>query len=300
MDHDQFFKKLLTRFFDDFVRIVAPELAADLRLDQVTFLDSEGFTDFRDGSRRLLDLVAQVETLGGEPEIVLVHVEIEARARKTMEVRMWRYAMQLRLRHGRPVIPIVLYLRGGPPGVSARTVEERFGELFLGSFGYLAFGLSGSDARRFLERPEPLAWGLAALMLRGNFAPVQKKLTSLHRIAGEEALDDVGRLLLMECVETYVQLNDAEEREYQALLSEEVNREVATMEMTWSERLRQEGRQEGELRGMQTLLLDLLRQRFETVQPETERRVRSIDTAEELSRLAGEVFSGGNPPELGL
>lgn len=91
-------------------------------------------------------------------------------------------------------------------------------------------------------------------------------------------------------------MNDAEEEAFQALLAEEVNREVAIMEMTWSERLRQEG----ELQGMQTLLVDLLRQRFETMEPETERRVRAIASADELSRLAGEVFRGGEPPELGL
>jgi len=292
IDHDQFFKKLLRRFFDDFVRIVAPEVAAELRLDDVTFLENEGFTDFRDGQRRLLDLVAQVNARTGEPEIVLVHVEIEARARSTMELRMWRYAMQLRLRHHRPVIPIVLYLRGGPPGVSARTVEERFGGLFLGSFGYLAFGLSRSDAESYLERPEPLAWGLSALMLRGGLPPVQKKLASLHRIAGEETLDDVGRLLLMECVESYVQLNDTEKEAFQASLAEEVNREVAIMEMTWSERLRREG--------MQTLLLDMIQRRFGSLAPGTEERVQAITSAEELSRLAGEVMAGRKPPELGL
>jgi hypothetical protein len=247
-----------------------------------------------------LDLVAQVDTRAGKPEIVLVHVEIEAQARRTMERRMWRYAMQLRLRHGRPVIPIVLYLRGGPPGVSARTVDEHFGKLFLGSFGYLAFGLSGSDARSYLERWEPLAWGLAALMRGGGLPAVHKKLTCLHRIAEEATLDDVARFLLVDCVETYVQLNDAEEEELRALLSEEVNREVATMQMTWSERLLEEGERKGYVKGRQSLLLDVLRQRFGELSPETEERVRGITSADEISRLAGEVVAGRKPPELGL
>jgi len=68
------------------------------------------------------------------------------------------------------------------------------------------------------------------------------------------------------------------------------------MQMTWSERMREEGRQEGR----QSLLLDVLRQRFGKLSPETEQHVREITSAEELSRLAGEVVAGRKPPELGL
>lgn len=109
-------------------------------------------------------------------------------------------------------------------------------------------------------------------------------------------LPNAARFLLVDCVETYVQWNDAARLEYERLLAEEGNQEVATMQMTWSERMREEGRQEGR----QSLLLDVLRQRFGKLSPETEQHVREITSAEELSRLAGEVVAGRKPPELGL
>jgi hypothetical protein len=117
-------------------------MAQDLRLDEARFLKDEYFTDVPRGRRQLLDLVAEVGSRTGDPEIVLVHIEVEARTRKAMERRMWRYAMQLRLRHHRPVVPIALHLRGGAPDVTEVTVEDRFAGIRLASFTYFAFGLS--------------------------------------------------------------------------------------------------------------------------------------------------------------
>lgn len=157
-DHDQLFKTLIRRFFDDLLRIVVPDVARELRLEQPRFLDGEQFTDVPEGERRQLDVVAAVQTTDAETEIVLVHVEIEARARgREMDERMWRYAMQLRLRHERPVVPIVVFLKGGRPDVEEVTVEQRFAGRRLASFTYSAFGLARSEASRYLDRPELLA-----------------------------------------------------------------------------------------------------------------------------------------------
>jgi hypothetical protein len=64
--------------------------------------------------------------------------------------------------------------------------------------------------------------------------------------------------------------------------------------------LLEEGERKGYVKGRQSLLLDVLRQRFGELSPETEERVRGITSADEISRLAGEVVAGRKPPELGL
>lgn len=296
MAHDQLFKALLRRFFADFVRIVLPgAMVRRLRLEGVRFLDRELYTDLLEGEERRLDLVAEVHTTGGRAELLVVHVEVEARARKAMGRRMWRYAMQLRLRHRKPVVPVVLYLRGGGEDVSAVTVEERFEGQHLASFTYFAFGLSKSDARKYLGRPEPLAWALASLMRRRNLSPARHKYTCLRRIARAD-LDDAGRFLLANCVETYIELDGEAQEDYERLLAADPGQEVKTMEMTWADTLEAKGR----LQGMRVLLLGLLERRFGPLSEASRRRLDAIESPEELSELGDRVLDARSLDELGL
>ncbi|HUP42131.1 MAG TPA: DUF4351 domain-containing protein [Thermoanaerobaculia bacterium] len=294
-DHDQFFKNLLQEFFGDLLRIVAPELAVRLRVEEPTFLESELFSSFPEGRRRYLDLVARVTALEGEPEVVLVHVEIERQARKTMGLRLLDYAMQLWLEHHQPVVPIVVYLRGGKPDVTREEVRiDVVGQSFF-SFSYLAFGLSRSQAVEYLARPEPLAWGLAALMKRGAMSPGRHRVACLSPMTTAK-LSDRKRFLLVNCVETYVQLDDAAQEEYDALLAGEGYEEVATMEMTWADRLRQEGFEAGK----RDLLLEQLERRFGPLPQTTVQRVSSLTSSDELSRLAARVLDAPSLDDLGL
>ncbi len=303
--HDQLFKELLQAFFADFVRIVLPDVAARLRMEEPRFRDKERFTDTTEGEHRYLDLLAEVEALDGEEELVLVHVEIEADARGSdaMGHRMWRYAMQLWLRDHEPVVPIVLYLRGGEPDVTKSTVEHRFASHQLASFTYWAFGLSRSRAAEYLDRPEALTAALSALMDRGELSVPEHRIECLRRV-GRAAVDDARKFLLMNIVETYVQLDEAAQGEYETLLAAEPNREVQAMEMTWADTLEargmEKGMEKGRLEGMRALVADLLERQFGPLSEETKGRLDAIASAEELFRLNQRALEVRSLDELGL
>src|SRR5579871_3665036 len=91
MGHDQLFKQLLQAFFADFLQLFDAETAAALDLTTVTFRDAEVFTDVPQGERRTADLIAQVQTVQGTPELILVHVEIQREREPDFGRRMWHY-----------------------------------------------------------------------------------------------------------------------------------------------------------------------------------------------------------------
>jgi len=159
--------------------------------------------------------------------------------------------------------------------------------------------MSRSRAVEYLSRPEPLAWGLAGLMHRGETSPARHKLACLKPISKAE-LSDKQRYLLVNCVETYVQLDGAAREEYRSLLAEEGDDEMATMEMTWAGRLRAEGRQEGREEGKREILLEQLERRFGPLSKATVKRVHTIGSSEEVSRLAARVLDAPSLEELGL
>jgi hypothetical protein len=131
-------------------------------------LDKETFTDIPDGSLRQPDLMVEVRTKEGHPEIVLVHFEVQAGREAGMPQRMAEYYWLLRLRHRKPVFPVVVYLALGAGGLTwERHTEGVFGNELL-SFRYAVVGLRDLQAEEYQEKESSLAPALTALMKPGK------------------------------------------------------------------------------------------------------------------------------------
>src|SRR4029079_17147169 len=211
--HDQLFKDLIRTFFADVLHLAAAEVTRRFDPARAVFLDKEEFTDFPEGKRRELDLVAVVPRRGRRRGRVLVHIEIEAEARPGVGHRLWRYPRQLVLRHDLLTVSIVLFRRGGPSGIRWKTLRQQLGRK-RDTFSYCAWGLSRSRAERYLALPYPAAWALAALMRPAVLTRPQQKIACLRRIAQDLSLNEAQRFLLANFVETYLELKGEEAMAY--------------------------------------------------------------------------------------
>ena len=84
--------------------------------------------------------------------------------------------------------------------------------------------------------------------------------------------------------------------EYQALLKETEDEEVRAMAMTWAEKVEEKGRQ----KGMQSILLHMLQQRFKALPPAAVARISAMTSSKELERLGDRLLSARSLEELGL
>src|SRR5579884_3740765 len=149
--HDQLFKQLLQAFFADFLRLFDPDAAAALDLSTVRFRDTEAFTDIPQGERRLADLVAQVATIDGVDELILIHVEIQREPEAQFPQRMWQYYSLLRQRENLPVIPIAVVFYLGREGIAQEVYEEvTLGRTIL-TFRYLQISLPRLEAKDYVQ-----------------------------------------------------------------------------------------------------------------------------------------------------
>ncbi len=323
--HDQMFKDLFRSFFPELVRLADPGLAArlaeDLGSGAITFLDKEVFHDLPDGRRREADLLAEIPAGSGQRK-PLVHIEIERQFRTTISRRLWRYSFQICLYYARPVVSIVVFLRGGPPGARWIVCAEEAFDQEIHRFRFLSIGLSRMPAETFLARPEPLAWALAALARPGDLGRARLKLALLKKIASAQ-IGEAKQFLLTNCVETYLQLAGREAEEYGAFRAAEANPEVKAMELTWADRMQaqyeqaglQKGMQKGLEKGMEkgiekgrregaerlrSTLLRQLGQRFGEVSSAVRRRVEAISSLEELGGLVDRILEVRSIEELGL
>src|SRR6185369_6997555 len=153
-----------------------------------------------------------------------------------------------------------------------------------------------------------------ALMRAETLSRAEHKLACLRRIAAAR-LGDLDRVLLVNCVETYLQLEGRDAEELDALLARSQDEEVRVMrarKLSWAEQIFTEGREEGEEIGVQKgveqgmeqgvrqTLLRQLRLRFGPLSDEVKRRVEEIHSVERLNQLADQILGARSLEEMGL
>ncbi len=298
--HDHLFKSLFRAFFRDLLLLVDARLAAWLSPEaEVEFLDKELIPDAPKDEHRVVDLLAAIP--GPEVRAFLVHVEIERKAGE-MGRRLWDYSIRLRGQHPEPSVSLVVFLRGGPAGAVWQShVEETAGQEVT-RFRYLSFGLSKLPAQELLARPEPLAWGLAALAKPGSLGRARVKFEALKRIA-TAPVRERERLVLVNCVETYLPLKGRDAEEYASLASAQESPEIQAMQMTWADKIEAKGLKKGLDKGaaeVRRLVLRHLGQRFGSVPAGLQKRLTAIRSVEELGAIADRIFEIQSIEELGL
>jgi len=330
-DHDRLFKILLRTFFPGFLRLVVPHLAGRMDAARAVFLDKELLAEEPFQGNREADLLARVRvrSLG----VILVHVEIEARAGPKMPGRLRDYASRIQAAYREQVLSILVNLQRGEPGIHRLPPEDDLPVPELSTFRWVVFNLEGCPGTDYLAKPEPVAWALASLMSPGEESRATHKLRCQSRI-GEARMTARKRILLLDFVEAYLELTPAEAEEYK-VLSTRYRRGTRAMWMTWSERLKEEGKKEGlrlgkqegrklgqqeglkagqreglklgkqegleeGARSLQKVLLSLLDQRFGPLPESVYRQVEAIGSLRRLTSLAEKVLVVNSLRELRL
>ena len=289
--HDQLWKALLHRFLGEFLALFFPDTASKLDLGNVEFLNTEEFTDLPTGERRAVDVLARVGVVGGDPELVLIHTEVEADFRSDFDERMYEYYSLLSLRHRQPVLPVALFLRGGSVGAGVSTYKRGLLGIPVLRFSYLTVSLSQLRAEDYVDSTNPLAPATMALMEAAEWNASERRVRCLHQVS-RNAPDEAGKSLLADCIGTYLPISPDEESEVARMAEVAQVPPFKMSDLTWSGRLTLEA----EIRA----LARLLRRRFgDGVPSEGDLRSR-LSTLEEVEDLIDRATEAGSLEELGL
>jgi hypothetical protein len=193
-----FLPVVLRRFLPDYLRLVEPDPAAHLCLDQ------DAVRDLPPEAQPLPGVLAEVPTRQGEKVTILVLVQAAALSSAATAALLVGWLRLFELGYTHPLLVSVLYLQGGRPGINLETVPvSKVLGLDAVRLYYTAFGLAGSAATYYFERPEPPAWALAALMGfdRGSRKDLRERCLARISTAETPALGPEDRALLARLVE---------------------------------------------------------------------------------------------------
>jgi hypothetical protein len=306
MPHDQLFKELLRAFFREFMELFFADIAARLDFETVRFLEQEVFTDFPEGDPRRADTIVEVKTSDGDPEVVLFHIEAEARRRGEMGFRMWEYFALIRQRRKQQVFPIVIYLSPGSGGLTWEDYSDTVFGHTINLFHYAVVGLPDLSADAYRESENLLGVALSSVMRPSAVGSVLHKWQTVRRIL-TSSLDESRKILLATVVETYLPLSGTAEEEYQRIARAEMPQEVQGMLSIYEERgiakgIAQgieQGIEQGILRGQRDLLLKQLQARFGELSEAATAKVQAM-TSTDLETLSLQLLRAASLAELGL
>ncbi|MCI0463261.1 MAG: DUF4351 domain-containing protein, partial [Gemmataceae bacterium] len=222
--------------------------------------------------------------------VALVHVEVESRASAAaLRPRMFEYYVQVERDLGLPVLPIGLLLRVGLDGIGWDAYEEFFWEHRILRFEYAYVGLPALDAAAYVNGEHLLGVALSTLMRVPPERRAELYAEGLKRI-GRSGDNDWRRFLLTECLEAYLELDEAQKERLQTLLNTEPYQEVKPLMITTYER--------GKIAGQREMVLLLLETKLGPVSPEIKQRVEAL-SPEELRQLFLNLMKGQSLKEVG-
>jgi hypothetical protein len=194
-------REVLETFLADYLRLVEPDSAQHLALDQITF---PAVPIWSPAEHQRLGVVGEAPSRWGEQVTLLLRIEPEALTPAELSRRIGCYFMDLEIHYCQPVLLHVLYLQGGRPGINLETAPVcRIFNMDVLRLYFTAFGLAGCRAEYYLERPEPVAWALSALMPALRLSRAEHREHCLERIAGC-ALPGERKALLARCIDAFL------------------------------------------------------------------------------------------------
>lgn len=140
-------------------------------------------------------------------------------------------------------------------------------------------------------------------MRPGERHPAELKVSCLLGIA-RAVIDEAQKALLVNCVETYLALDEKEQALYEELVAQPEQREVKEMLTVYEERVMQRGivigEQRGAILGKRNAALRLLRNKFGKLPKAIEAQVEGVGTEAELDALLDAVLTAQSLNDLGF
>lgn len=219
IDHDGLFKELIRMFAYDFLALFTPALATSIAPNALEFLDKELFQILDQGERKEVDLLLKAKWQG-QTVFFLIHIEVQADAKRWSPKRMFFYTARLMERFDLPVFPIAVLSYDTPKKAADPHYHVSFPDLTVLQFQFRLIQLNRLNWRDFMRHENPIA---AALMAKMNIPKEDRPKVKLEclRMIATLRLDPAKSALIAQFMETYLHLNRQEEQMVQKAIEQE-------------------------------------------------------------------------------
>ena len=234
-----------------------------------------------EGERHETDLIAQVK-FQGQNSFFLVHVEAQSSPDNTFARRMFIYFSRLYEKYALSVYPIVIFSYDSPLKEAVNQHQVNFPDFKVLEFNYKTVQLNRLNWRDYLEQTNPVA---SALMSKMKIAPQDRPKVKAQclRLLATLRLDPARMQLISGFVDTYLNLNQVEEIEFQeevSTFSQLEQEKVMQITTSWMLEGIEQGKQEEFERGVireKDLILRQIKRKLGEITSELETQVKALN-----------------------
>ncbi|HSH04265.1 MAG TPA: hypothetical protein VLL52_17275 [Anaerolineae bacterium] len=293
--HDALFKELLRRFLPEVIMLFLPQQAEAIQWETMKFIDKELDLNLPESLRRIADIVVEVKRADGQPETILLHIEVEASRKDTLPQRMFEYYSLLRLLKQQFILPVVMMLLPvGDDEIKLQAYHEKIGTQTYMTFEYWQVNLRDLVGDDYAARLDPIAATLSAVMPTKQLA--QARLNSWRTIINNNQLTWDEKCFLIFFTDTYIPLSSLDD------LGEDLMNELTLLQEEflydpYRIGLRQ-GREEGLLSGMKTAIRQILTDKFDQIPSDWEERLTQVNNLTVLEELLAQVLEANEISDM--
>ena len=297
-DYDGAWKELLELYFQDFMQLCFPLIACKIDWNRpYVFMDKELQAIVRDADigKLRVDKLIKIFSLDGGEEWLLVHIEIQSQPDCQFPWRIYVYRRRLQDCHDRPVLSLAVLADTQADWRPNRYEEDVWGCRLILEFPIVK--LMDIPQKVLDESDNPVAVIIAAHRAAQQSVgdvPVRFDLKwRLTRRLYERGFSKKDVMELFRLIDWLLMLPEAEAVAFRSKLVEYEEEKVMPY-VTSIERIgRQKGRQEGQLKLIERLLL----RRFGALPETMTTRLKTLESAQ-LEELADALLDFKSPADL--
>lgn len=271
---DEAWKKIIERFFPQFLLFFVPKLYEDVDFSQpFTFLDKEMQQLSKKGMKRskFVDKLVKIYLKDGSEQWLLVHIEVQGDEDENFSLRMFRYFYRIFDRYGKPIVSMAI-VTGPANWKPSRKYELKFYNSGV-EFQYLMSTLMDYERDKLLTDDNPMAIVVLAAQdserLRRRYRARYDVKWHLIRMLYQRNYTRLEILDLFDFIDWVLQLSDKDEER----LCEEINKleeanqmpYITSVERIGIQKGLKQGLQQGALGESQKLIIETLDERFGAV-----------------------------------
>lgn len=297
VDHDRFFKELLSTFFVEFIELFFPQVMTYLDESSIKFLDKEIFTDVTEGEKYETDLIAQVQ-FKNQTSFFLIHIEAQSSSQTNFNRRMFSYFARLHEKFALPIYPIVIFSYDSPQKQAENQYKVEFPDFKVLNFNYRVVQLNQLNWRDFINQPNPVASALMAKMKIADQDRAKVKAQCL-RLLVTLKLDPARMQLISGFIDTYLTLNPVEESIFRSELNTFLPKEqedVMQIVTSWMREGIEQGIEQGIIRE-KNLVIRLLERKLGTIDSEIKDQIQELEI-DKIEALGEAILDFSNVEDL--
>jgi hypothetical protein len=228
---DVIWKILVTKFFDDFLKIFKPDLYKEIISEKTEFLEKELLSLTGKKKKGIVDVLAKVYLKNGLEEYVLLHIEIQGNVEENFVERMFAYYIRIWDKYRKPVVSLALMLnRSKNKSKANRYSLETFGTKL--SYEFVLTNVSHLNYEKCLRSNNPVEVAISILIETSGIPRWKRKIEAIRRL-NKVGLDQELINILMTFVDRILKLSPTELekfKEYEIKEAKEVNMIMTTWE----------------------------------------------------------------------